>query len=141
MTHRDLSQVAKLCGELGYTVSPSEIAERFQWITASQSNALAVAENAEGNVIGWIHVATTLALTDTVRAEIVGIVVTEAYRRKGVGKQLVHYAEEWAKNHRHIRIRVRAQALRENTQEFYKDIGYDLRKIQNVFVKELRGNN
>ena len=140
MTHRDLTQVCGLCAELGYTVSPTEIAERFQWITASQGNALAVAEGKDG-VIGWIHVATTLALTDNVRAEIVGIVVTEAHRRKGIGKQLVHFAEEWARSRRHARIRVRSQALRENSKEFYNEIGYDLRKIQNVFVKELRGNS
>lgn len=139
MTHRDLYQVRLLCGELGYVVTPTEIAERYQWINASHSNSLAVAENKDGQVIGWIHVATTLALTDAVRAEIVGIVVTESYRRKGIGKQLMRYAEEWARTRGHVRIRVRSQALRENTQEFYTDIGYDLRKIQNVFVKELRG--
>ncbi len=137
MELRDLPQVRALCEELGYPVKIEELTERFKIITASPIHYLAVAESETSPLIGFIHASTSLALTDQVRAEIAGLIVTAKARRQGLGRLLVHQAEDWAKTQGHSLMRVRSQALRETAHEFYKDLGYDLRKIQNVFVKNL----
>lgn len=133
----DLPEIRSLCQELGYAVTGEELLERIQLISSEKRHLLAVVENEANRPIGFIHAATSLALTDKVRAEIIGLVISEKYRRKGLGKALIAHAENWAKSQGHQLIRVRSQALRENAHEFYKELGYELKKIQNVFVKSL----
>lgn len=141
MLHKDLPSVATLCAELGYPVSLDELTQRFSLIDVSSTHILVVAEDGRQCVTGFVHVGASLALTDRVRCEIMGLVVTARERRKGIGKRLVAFAEEWACGQGYERIRVRSQALREEAQDFYRELGFELKKIQNVFVKELPVTN
>ena len=137
MRGTDLEVVAELCKELGYPVPPEELKMRFALLSASKVHALFVAESPQKEIIGWAQVASSLALTAQIRCEIIGIVVTQTERRKGVGRKLVAHCEAWGKERNLGHIRVRSQALRESAHEFYNGLGYELKKIQNVFVKRL----
>jgi ribosomal protein S18 acetylase RimI-like enzyme len=137
MKWEDIGTVSELCGELGYTVNLDEAGYRFDVIRKSSDHALYVAESNRSEVAGWVHVAVNLSLTSHPRCEIIGLVVHPQFRRKGVGRTLVSYCEGWARAKGYSLIRVRSQALRESALEFYKGLGYELTKIQNVFVKEL----
>jgi Zn-dependent peptidase ImmA (M78 family) len=52
----------------------------------------------EEKVAGWLHAHASEALESGFRAEIVGLVVSEGYRRRGVGRVLVQHAEQWARD-------------------------------------------
>jgi GNAT superfamily N-acetyltransferase len=137
MQIKDLPSVIFLCDELGYTVSLEDLNTRFLQIDQSNMHVLEVAEESDGRIVGFIHFSQSFFLTDFVRCEILGMVVTKQERKKGIGRMLVASAEEWAKNQGIGRMRVRSQALRENAHDFYKSLGFELKKIQNVFIKEI----
>lgn len=87
MAREDLPVVARLSGALGYPVSESAIARRFDEL-AKDKNGLFVAADSEG-VAGWIHVVSALTLTDEPMAEIDALIVDEAARSRGVGRELI----------------------------------------------------
>ena len=136
MEAKDLSAVRDLCLELGYEVAPEDLKTRFEFINERSNHCLFVAET-EGKVVGWSHVFLTPALTDKHRSEIAGLVVHPKYRKKGIGRELNSACEKWSVEQNCENIRVRSQAMRESAYEFCRSLGYDLRKIQNVFTKAL----
>lgn len=136
MTTQDLPEVRSLCSEMGYEVSAEDIASRFKFILERPDHALLVAV-VEERVTAWAHVSLTPALSDRERAEINGLVVGKKARKQGVGRTLNAACEAWAREKRCQVIRVRSQAMREGAHEFCVSLGYELRKIQNVFTKEL----
>lgn len=135
----DLAEVKDLCTELGYEVTPEELQSRFDFIRVRPDHCLLVAVE-EKKVLGWAHVYLTPALSDRERAEIAGLVVTKSGRKRGTGRALNAACEKWSLEKNCQYIRVRSQVMREGAHEFCKSIGYDLRKMQNVFTKELSGN-
>lgn len=132
----DLSEVRTLCGEMGYEVSAEDIATRFKFIKERPDHALLVAV-LDKIIVAWAHVSLTPALSDRERAEINGLVVGKKARKLGVGRLLNAACEDWAREKHCQVIRVRSQAMREGAHEFCVSLGYELRKIQNVFTKEL----
>jgi GNAT superfamily N-acetyltransferase len=86
-------------------------------------------------VVGWIHVAVIQTLESNAYIEICGLVVAETFRGSGIGSQLVARAENWARDKGFSHIRVRTNILREETRKFYRKLGYQSRKTQEVFDK------
>jgi predicted N-acetyltransferase YhbS len=68
-------------------------------------------------------------------AEIGGLIVSEKYRRKGLGQRLVKCAEVWAQNHNYEGIIVRSDIKRIESHHFYPRIGYELLKDQKVYIR------
>lgn len=64
--------------------------------------------------------------------EIGGLVVTPEARNKGIGRKLVEFACEQVKN-QNIALRVRCNAKRQETHEFYERIDFITTKSQLVF--------
>lgn len=136
MEEKDLPEVRVLCAEMGYEVTAEDIATRFRFIKERPDHALLVAVLAT-KIVAWAHVSLTPALSDRERAEINGLVVGKKVRKQGVGRVLNAACEDWAREKHCQVIRVRSQAMREGAHEFCVSLGYELRKIQNVFTKEL----
>ncbi len=132
----DLEAVARLSGELGYPVSAEEIRGRLEAISRDPDEAVVVAEAPEG-VVGWMHVGITSSLETGPFVEIRGIVVSERCRGRGAGRRLVDFAEAWAAERRHARIRVRTNVVREGSPKFYARLGFRQIKTQAVFAKDL----
>ena len=132
----DAAAVAFLAGELGYQASPAEIAERIAALSSSANDGVFVAVLGLAPV-AWIHVAAVTLLESERHAEIRGLVVTAALRVHGIGAQLVAHAETWARAQGLSRIRVRSNAVREQTHRFYERLGYVVKKTQKVFDKTL----
>ena len=122
-------------GALGYPVSQSVIARRFDEL-AKDKNGLFVAADSEG-VAGWIHVGADPSLTHDSVAEIKGLIVSEAHRGKGVGDELVAAAEAWCLRHGFRNVRVRSRVEREAAHGFYQRRGYQRQKTQHVFLRRL----
>lgn len=133
----DAAILAALSGELGYPAAPEQIVARLATIEATGTACVLVAEDAQGAVVGWVHVARMAHLTDEADAEILGLVVTESKRGGGLGAHLLRSAEDWSRSHGATRIRVRSRTERERAHRFYGDAGYVRIKTQAVFRKIL----
>lgn len=137
MQAEDLAAVATLTSQLGYPASESQIRRRFDFIKDRRDARLLVAERREREVVGWIHVQATYLLEADPRAEIWGLVVSEAARGIGAGRALVEAGEDWAVRLGFDGIAVRSNVVRDHARGFYEHLGYRIVKTQNAFRKTL----
>ncbi|HEY0181002.1 MAG TPA: GNAT family N-acetyltransferase [Dokdonella sp.] len=133
----DAAALAALAGELGYPATRREIVARLAAIEARADACVLVAEDAEGRVVGWLHVAETAHLVDAAGAEILGLVVAAHARGSGIGAELVCAGEAWARRRGAERMTVRSRVERTRAHDFYARNGYARRKTQVVFSKPL----
>ena len=129
----DVVTLAKLSGELGYPTTMEEMENRFNKLLSKNENCIYVAEL--DSVVGWIHVSVFQTLESNAYAEICGLVVAETFRGSGIGSQLVAKAENWARVLGFSKIRVRTNILRRETRKFYRKLGFQVQKTQEVFDK------
>jgi len=128
----DSEIINQLSAGLGYDHVSRDIADkRLRKILKSDVDYLWVYED-DNQIRGWIHLFTALRVASSSFSEIGGLVVSENYRRKGIGQSLVHHAIKWAKLN-NLKIRVRCNANREETHIFYKSIGMTQLKSQLIF--------
>lgn len=139
MIAADSNRVAELAGQLGYPATASRIAERFERIEAVGDAAVMVAEDPSGRVVGWVHVCSRRLLESEPHAEIGGLVVDSGARGRGVGRALVHAAEQWARQQGLDAIRLRSNVIRSDAHAFYRRLGYEILKTQDCFVKAFSG--
>lgn len=133
----DSEPVGRLCGELGYPATVSEIQERIHALMALAGHAIFVACLPPNQVVGWIDVAIIHHLQAAPRAEIGGLVVSSQARSVGIGRQLVAHAEAWARERGMTHMVVRSQIAREKAHRFYLREGYRQTKTSAVFSKDL----
>jgi GNAT superfamily N-acetyltransferase len=132
----DVGRLALLAGELGYPTTTAEMKVRLRRVKPVVNNAIFVAEDG-GLVIGWTHVSVSYLLEVPLRAEINGLVVSEAYRSKGAGARLLEAAEAWARTKKCEGMSVRSNVKRERAHAFYERNGYEHYKTQKSFRKPL----
>jgi GNAT superfamily N-acetyltransferase len=135
----DVPAVAPLCMQLGYPANAEAVLARMRQIAADPSHSVLVA-CLEGVVVGWIDLSIEYHLQSEPVALIGGLVVGEAARSQGIGRQLCLAAEHWARDHGMARIRVRSNAIRERAHAFYLRDGYARVKTSAVFEKTLYGS-
>ena len=135
-TQNDAEIIAVLAGQLGYPGTPDQARDRLMLLSSSERDVVMVAEQ-EGAVVGWIHVGIRDTLEAAQYAEILGLVVDERFRSRGIGGHLVRCGEEWALEHGQKRIRVRSNLLRGQTHRFYERLEYAETKRQVVLDKSL----
>jgi GNAT superfamily N-acetyltransferase len=133
----DAPQLADLCCQLGYPSTAAEVEQRLRAIPAGEEHAVFVAENAGGKLAGCIHVFLMHAVEIDTQAEILGLIVDDAFRSQGVGKNLLAGAEEWARERGIRTIGLRSNVIRERAHEFYEREGYTVLKKQKAFRKTL----
>jgi len=131
----DASDICDLSDQLGYPVSEAEMAERLDSILNSDDHRVCVAVQPDGTVIAWIHVFKCQTVESGLFAEIGGIIVSEAFRRKGIGQQLLKMAKRWIAQQKLQKLRVRTQIEREDAEAFYLKTGFSVSKHQRVFDK------
>lgn len=135
----DAAAVARLSGQLGYPVAAQALATRLQGLLASEGQAVYVAADPQGEVVGWIHGAEQVLVESGTRCEILGLVVDEAARRGGIGRQLVEAVERWALGRGLPEVSVRSAVSRAESHPFYEQLGYNRVKSQHVYRKRLGG--
>lgn len=133
----DAAEIARLSGELGYPLTTDEMALRLSALLASHDQHVAVV--ASGNrLLGWMHVEHRVSLEGGDRAELMGLVVDSTARRRGIGRELVDAAEQWALARGLDSLTVRSNVARELSHPFYESLGYERAKTQHVYRKPLR---
>lgn len=137
----DAAALARLSAELGYEAPHDAMEERIVAILASPADLLLVAEDASGEVGGWLQAHESTLLESGHRVEIVGLVVTGRSRRGGLGRALVLAAEDWARGRSADVLVVRSNVQRIESHEFYPALGFSRTKTQHVYRKMLRALN
>lgn len=137
-THDDATKIADLSKQLGYPNSEEVIKERLQAILNASDHIVYVASVPDTGTIAWIHIYKAQSLQSGPCAEISGFIVSEEFRGKGLGKNLLEAAGQWARQKKLPRLRVRSQIKREETRKFYSNRGFSVTKQQRVFDKKIK---
>ena len=133
----DTDALANLAGQLGYPSTVEQIRRRFEVLMEkSDENAVFVAE-ANGKILGWVHVHIYSLLVDDPETEIGGLVVDEAARGQRIGEELMQAAEAWTLEKGCSSVYLRSNVIRTRAHEFYKRLGYSVVKSQYAFRKNL----
>lgn len=143
-TPADAPSVARLLSQLGYDPDQATFIDRLTRLTArasspsssSSPNALFLACD-KATVLGWLEIRAEESLETGRIAEIVGLVVDEAARGRGVGSALIERARAWAAEHNLTRLRVHTNVIRTDAAAFYTRTGFREIKQQRVFVMTL----
>lgn len=132
-THQDAQALVMLMAQLGYDHSEESLSANISAVR-EQGGEVFVAEVA-GNVRGCVSAIIDVRLAEGIKGEIVSLVVSEEARGQGLGKGLILEAEKWLSGKVSV-IRVRANALREQSHLFYESLGYSKEKTQAVLLKK-----
>jgi len=139
-TDQDADAIARLSAELGYPAPHETVRQRIHAISASSADLLVVAADPSGEPVGWLQAHAAQLIESGFRVEIVGLIVTTAARRKGIGRALVAAAERWAKSIRAPAIVVRTNVQRTSSHAFYPALNFSATKTQNVYRKSIPGD-
>lgn len=112
-----------LLGQLGYSLSETELRERLDRITAAPDHAVWVAENA-GVIVGLVHVFERPALEKSCEAVVQSLVVDAERRGGGIGGLLMREAESWARSRGLPGVTLYTRVGREDARAFYERLGY-----------------
>ena len=132
----DAEAVARLSGELGYPATADEMKRRILHLQSARDHVVFVACSSDV-VVAWIDVGIIHHLQAEPRGEIGGLVVSEGHRNRGIGRQLLAKAEEWARQQGMAEMQVRSRITREDAHRFYRREGYQQTKTSAVFSKPL----
>lgn len=133
----DAPRLAELTGVLGYPADPDVFSARLARVLAEPDGEVLIAETSQGGIIGWIHAAEQALLEIDPRCEILGLVVDQAHRQLGVGRQLIAAAEAWARRRGLDEMSVRSNVVRAESHPFYEALGYVRVKTQHAYRKHL----
>jgi GNAT superfamily N-acetyltransferase len=119
----DVAPVCRLAAQIGLPITNQDMQFRLN-LYKEQNNKAWVIENNENDVIGCaaVHV-TKVSYKNSAR--IVSILVDKKYRRKGIGRQLLKEAEDYAKSMGCEYVEL-TKNLRESNEAltFYMTLGY-----------------
>jgi GNAT superfamily N-acetyltransferase len=110
---------------------------RLERLLSRPGQLVLVAERPDGLVVGWLHASEQELLESGARCEVLGLVVDELQRRRGVGRQLVAAAEAWAGERGLEQMAVRSNVARLESHAFYEKLGYRRVKTQHAYRKQL----
>jgi len=133
----DAAAIARLCGQLGYPSSATDVERRLAQALHGSDAAVFVADSAGDGVVGWVHARALHLLTRDACAEIGGLVVEEGQRGRGIGGRLMAAAEDWARQQGLGTLRLRSNVIRDEAHAFYRARGFTDSKTSLLFTKTL----
>jgi N-acetylglutamate synthase-like GNAT family acetyltransferase len=123
-TVSDAQAIAELLNELGYPASPTLVLQKIERLSASDHDAVYVAE-ISGGVAGVIGLHTTELLHCSGRlGRITALVVSSGKRGSGIGKALLEAADGYFLKQDCIRAEVTSGDHRITAHAFYQSNGY-----------------
>ena len=132
----DCDAIAALCKEdLGYAVTPERLQKRMVTIDKSRERVFVAIRGT--TVVGFVHAAYYETLYFEPLVNLLGLSVSEKYRRSGVGRALLSAVEDWAHKIGAAGIRANSGAARQDAHIFYRALGFSDEKPQIRFIKRL----
>lgn len=133
----DAAVIARLTAALGYAADEESVAGRLERLGRDRHQIVLVAVLDE-RVVGWLQAHAFDTVESGFRVEIVGLIVSEVVRRRGVGRVLVQHAEQWGRDLGAETMVVRSNTTRVGSHAFYPALGYSPSKTQAVYRKILK---
>ena len=115
----DLPAARELLRQLGYELPAAELEARLARVLSARDHHVAVAE-ADGRIVGLLHVFERPALEKPCEAVVQAIVVDAKARRRGIGRALMEVAEAWARARGLPSVALSTR----HAQAFYAELGY-----------------
>ena len=134
---RDVSDITRLAGILGYPISESIVKNNMSRILNDEKQEFLVFDN--GNqVVGFIEAETYDAVySKEIMFNVLGLVVDAQEQGQGIGAQLLSALEENAKARGINVIRLNSGVQRHEAHQFYEHQGYTSNHSQKRFLKVL----
>ncbi|AGV72207.1 GNAT family N-acetyltransferase [Lactococcus cremoris] len=134
---RDVSDITRLAGVLGYPISESIVKNNMSRILNDEKQEFLVFDN--GNqVVGFIEAETYDAVySKEIMFNVLGLVVDTQEQGQGIGAQLLSALEENAKARGINVIRLNSGVQRHEAHQFYEHQGYTSNHSQKRFLKVL----
>lgn len=134
---RDVSDITRLAGVLGYLISESIVKNNMSRILNDEKQEFLVFDN--GNqVVGFIEAETYDAVySKEIMFNVLGLVVDAQEQGQGIGAQLLSALEENAKARGINVIRLNSGVQRHEAHQFYEHQGYTSNHSQKRFLKVL----
>ncbi|BDU15056.1 GNAT family N-acetyltransferase [Lysobacter auxotrophicus] len=133
----DAAELARLSAQLGYPQSADAFERRLRRLLISADHPVIVATDDDARLLGFIAIERRLMLETGERVEIVGLVVDESARRRGIGQSLVDAALDWARGIGVGEVMVRSNVARDQSHPFYEGAGFERIKTQHVYLKRV----
>ncbi|WP_438351148.1 GNAT family N-acetyltransferase [Paenibacillus sp. FA6] len=122
----DLESLNALMRELSYPTTLSVMRERMQEMESSPVYCTLIAE-VDNKVVGEISLRNIVTYSNTEpTTQITSVVVAKDYQGQGIGKRLIHSAEEWGKGQGSNLLFLKSgnRVERAPARAFYKHIGF-----------------
>ena len=134
---RDVSDITRLAGVLGYPISESIVKNNMSRILNDEKQEFLVFDN--GNqVVGFIEAETYDAVySKEIMFNVLGLFVDAQEQGQGIGAQLLSALEENAKARGINVIRLNSGVQRHEAHQFYEHQGYTSNHSQKRFLKVL----
>lgn len=134
LTAEDVPSAVPLMAELGYPTDSASLAKRFAAVSAISGDAVLVADES-GKLVGLIAVHSFEMLHRPGRlGRITALVVAEAARGRGIGRQLLSAAEDHLRALGCIKLEVTSAEHRADAHAFYGSHGYSEQRVR--FMKD-----
>ncbi len=121
---------------MGYDYPLSDTERQLKKSLSDPAHRIFVA-TADGTVVGYVHASDYDLLYAPPMKNILGIAVSNAFTRRGIGTALLQQVEQWAASSGAGGVRLVSGASRTGAHEFYRSLGYDGGKQQLNFKKLL----
>jgi ribosomal protein S18 acetylase RimI-like enzyme len=128
----DCGDLVPLFEQLGYPTPSAEIRGRLE--ACGEGLAVFVAVE-DLRTLGFVAVGIQDDFVVAVHATILGLIVAEEARGKGIGAELLNAAQTWAFARGVATVTVRSNVIRERAHRFYERAGYRRFKSQYIFEK------
>ena len=104
---------------------PESYIKAFEEIEADKNNELIIAEK-DGEIVGTLQITFTpsISFQGGKRATVESVRVDEKYRRQGVGKELMLWAINRAREENCLMIQLTTNADRKGAHRFYENLGF-----------------
>lgn len=131
----DARTIQKLnLNELHYDYPLEKTADKVELILSLDWQRIYVAE-IDDEIVGYVQAHKYIGTFGDTFVNIMALAVSSNTQGKGIGKSLMHAAEEWAKIIHAEGVRLNSGMERGAAHKFYKKIGYTKAKTQAKFQK------
>lgn len=132
----DLDSIQKLAVQLGYNPTKETILTGLRELQANGDYEVVVITEAD-LVVGWMTLCVRHRLEDIPFLQVAAIVTEETRRGSGLGKKLMNYAENRAKEKGLPFVGLHSSKRRSDAHRFYEKTGYEKANESFFFRKTL----